>query len=798
MVEASRNEAGTPRGAPSGAQIGVVLNGHREGPLLAQTLQSLVRARVHAAEQGIAIDIHLVLDRADDATRAVAQSFRPMLATLKEVTFGNLGASRQAGLEAARNEWIAFLDGDDLISTNWLLDAHQFAQASAEPKNTVFHTEMFVGFGAEVFFRRAMRTSDPEFDPLCLIADWFFCNNLFAHRSIFERCPIEPYDHEKGLGSEDWHWSCQTTEAGIARDYVPGTTYFYRMKPVAQSLGMLGGVVHKATRLFTREAVLAHPAPVTPGSAESAHWSPAPESPRLRRPAPRWTIAQALSLASIDSQLVEVARLDKNDPLRATTFPPRMHYGVAEFYRRTAPRLSDQPKIALFWGEAQQIGGGYLLPRMIDALRAKYPGQQIVVFSETDSLMAEALAARYAESDVIVLDYTAARGKFAIPEQYLAMLTVRYFLQFEFTLAVNIGAPAFDGVLARFDRAVAHRCGALIEIIPFVTFDRADPSLVRITEAWPSRARFESRTVCLSETLRNYFGGITLHGGGFRFLKPLRTAIKDALRLRWSGDRARMSAAYEAVKFEDILAVPRAAVGDDTEKALGSDLAIVLLADGACPELGAVYEGVVKPNGATLHVITTGAQQNALAARTRGKANRGVTVHPLTSWTASGVLDILSNIESTWLVVLEPGVAITSKFAEDGVELLRRQNGRGAVIPQACVSRQAGQWSLSVVGESQVNPSQEARRSYLNLEPVGAVAVSAVGIGAFQTEVAAHVSASNFASYIASDATREHNLLRADSCLALNLAGRVPESMEWARFLAQPESPRARGAGARP
>lgn len=765
------------------APIGVVLNGHREGRLLAHTLDSLTLARNYAAERGCGVDVHLILDRPDEATVAVAGAYAAMLASCQQVSFGNLGASRQAGLACAHNDWIAFLDGDDLISRNWLYDAYTLAAAAAHPRDTVFHTEMFVGFGAEVFFRRAMRSEDPEFDPLCLIADWFFCNNLFAHRSVFERCPIEPYDHEKGLGSEDWHWSCQTSAAGFKRDFVPGTIYFYRMKPPSQSLGMQGGLMHKASRLFTRETVqkLAKHEPPS-GLAESFNWSPAPETPRLRREIPAWVAEHALDQAEAEAQLVEVARFMKANPA-LRTFPPRMHYGAAEFYRRSAPRLTAAPgKIAVFWGEAERIGGPYFLRRVIAAIREVRPSGQIVVFSEADCLAAEAIDERYHDEDVVVLDYAAARARYRIPPTYLAMLTGRYFLQFDFDLIVNVGSMALDEVLSRFERTIAHRCGALVELLPFLTFDRVDPSFDRIVTALPHRALFEHRVLCLSETIRDFVAAGLLGAADVRFSRPLRRRVKDALRLRWSGDRARMADAYEAADFSVLFKAPRKEKRRAPPLAQGyRDLAIVVLASGACLELASVY-AAARAAGAMVYLFTLPAHEASLRRRTR-EAGSSLVLHVLPSWTAGAVADALSRVEATWVAVLEPGALVTTQLLDQGVDRLRAGGGQGAVIPEAVVRRHGSSWELFQLSEGRISIEGEASVLFGALDPIGAVVFCALGENGALESVSRGASASMFPNIVALNASRRKSLFVAERALVVNCLGAPWPEGEWTKLI---------------
>ncbi len=784
-------EEAAAKGRVARAAIGVVVNGHCEGAVLARTLDSLALARRYAAERGCGVDVHLVLDRADAATRDVAEQRQLHLTSCIQVDFGNLGSAREAGLAQARNEWIAFLDGDDLISRNWLYEAYAHAQASERPRDTIFHTELFVGFGAEVFFRRAVRSIDPEFDPLCLIADWFFCNNLFAHRSVFERCPIEPYDHENGLGAEDWHWSCQTLALGFARDFVPRTAYFYRVKPPSLSLGMTGGLVHKASRLYDPETVRTMSLQRARGAAEDSRALPAPDTPHLRRRAPDWIREHALDQARVEAQLVEVPRAAHAGDPNAYTFPPRIHYGAAEFYRRAVLNLEGaERKVALFWGANARLGGTYFLERMIEATVVAYPGRQIVVFSEADSLANDFIRTRFNGERVSVLDYSAARAQFQIPTHYLAMVTVRFFLQFEFDAIINVGSPAFDEVVARHDRAVAYRCKTLFELVPYLVLDRIDPGFCSFARALPHRVRFLHRVLCLSESIADFVNAGALSAADVGFDPRLRAAVKNALRLRWSGDRTRMQNAYDATEFSALFErgpsiAPRQRYEAAT-KPVG-DLGVVVLANGECPELAAVYENAARPLGATLHVLALPA--HLALVRARAQSCPEMQVHELKAWTVAGVVSALECFDQTWFAVLEPGAIVSAEFLKLSEGLLREQDGHGAVIPEACVRSQGDYWDLHRFDGSIVSTGVAGEFYVGGLRTLGAVFVSALWVTAdLAGRGGAEASATTFATFAAVAAAESNTLRVASQCLALSTQGIAWPEHEWAKLLPPPPS----------
>ena len=104
--------------------VSVVIPAHNAGATLAAALASVVAQSVKPAE------VIVVDDASTDATAAIARSF-PGTRLVSLSVRGGAAAARNAGIKAAVNSWIAFLDADD----EWLAEKleKQVAAIAREP-----------------------------------------------------------------------------------------------------------------------------------------------------------------------------------------------------------------------------------------------------------------------------------------------------------------------------------------------------------------------------------------------------------------------------------------------------------------------------------------------------------------------------------------------------------------------------------------------------------------------------------------------------------------------------------------
>lgn len=212
--------------------ISAIVNAHREGLLVKPTLDSLSQAVQSAREAGLHVQILFVLDRTDELTREMISEFgRSHASDLLEVGHGDLGISRNSGATAAKGEYIAFLDADDLWGKNWLSGAYR--AASNDKRQIVWHPELNVYFGANPHLFKHTDMEDPLYNHLKLGVNNQWTALCFARRSLLLEVPYSETRLDLQIGYEDWGWHLATTAKGVLHKVVPGTAHAIRNKEVS-------------------------------------------------------------------------------------------------------------------------------------------------------------------------------------------------------------------------------------------------------------------------------------------------------------------------------------------------------------------------------------------------------------------------------------------------------------------------------------------------------------------------------------------------------------------------------------
>jgi len=214
--------------------ITAVLTAHREAAMAGVSLRSMIEAVAAAERGGIDVEMLVMLDNPDPMTRAVFSDADVHGWSVHEVSYADQGKVRNDAVRTSRGRYIAFLDGDDLWSENWLVEAH--ALCESEPGKVIAHPEVnwFFDNNSNIFFHADQ--TDGSFDPHFLRFANYWDALCLAPREAYEEFPYSVRAVKDGFAYEDWLWSIETLDAGYIHRVATDTIHFKRRQQASQNL----------------------------------------------------------------------------------------------------------------------------------------------------------------------------------------------------------------------------------------------------------------------------------------------------------------------------------------------------------------------------------------------------------------------------------------------------------------------------------------------------------------------------------------------------------------------------------
>lgn len=221
---------------------------HMEGTYSIPALASM-RDLVEAARfRGLRVEAVAILDRPDALTTRLVEHNGVWLDDIRVVDFGDLGRTRNSGVERAGARYLAFLDGDDLWGADWLWAAYSAATSPCPSDvEAIWHPEQLFYFYEEDFDQHSrtalpnphakahhfihVESNAPDFDRHALWLNNVWSANIFAHHTIYEKYPYQAVDKASGFGIEDWSWNILTYCDGVHHRIVRDTVHMIRVKP---------------------------------------------------------------------------------------------------------------------------------------------------------------------------------------------------------------------------------------------------------------------------------------------------------------------------------------------------------------------------------------------------------------------------------------------------------------------------------------------------------------------------------------------------------------------------------------
>ena len=188
-------------------KLSIIIPAYNAEPFIDQLIERLYRQLTKEVEV-------IVID---DGSRFPYLPPYPEIKVIRQEENKGVSAARNAGLDAARGEWVAFIDADDLVSEHYVEKVLEVL--STEPDFVYLSWETFgKGWKAKV----TIQSKEQKFPA------WNQC----VWNRIYKRSVIgETRFNEKKAIAEDAEFIRAVREEGRKKAFIPETVYFYRTDP---------------------------------------------------------------------------------------------------------------------------------------------------------------------------------------------------------------------------------------------------------------------------------------------------------------------------------------------------------------------------------------------------------------------------------------------------------------------------------------------------------------------------------------------------------------------------------------
>lgn len=312
--------------ARNAVDISIAITAHNEGLVAHKTMLSIEAAIANLQTANISYEVIISIDNGDSVTKSYFEKYSTEEHyRVLEVDFRDLSDSRNNVVSESSGRYIAFLDADDLVSSNWLLEGYRVVSDSG----AIAHPEYSVTFGDDNLMWQKRNSNDLVRDTLCLIDNNLWDSPCMAARDIFLAHPYHP--NGNGYGYEDKHFNSQTLAAGIMHKVAPKTILFVRRKAAGSMLRQASGdlVTVAPTQLMSYESIR------NLRIDEFISDPPGEKSPKLTKKFAYQTVSQSKTIAMKLHRRAKKYELYTNaiEPLRKTR-----HARIADAIASTYPK----------------------------------------------------------------------------------------------------------------------------------------------------------------------------------------------------------------------------------------------------------------------------------------------------------------------------------------------------------------------------------------------------------------------------------------------------------------------------
>ena len=132
----------------SNPDISIILTFHNEGMVIHKTFLALDRMTKQLDNNNVSYEIIAHIDNGDETTTNYIKSIeKSHKLRVFYNSFGEPAQSRNFSIEQANGKYVCLMDGDDLFSENWLIDAYRLQESYDE--DVILHPEYNITFGLD-------------------------------------------------------------------------------------------------------------------------------------------------------------------------------------------------------------------------------------------------------------------------------------------------------------------------------------------------------------------------------------------------------------------------------------------------------------------------------------------------------------------------------------------------------------------------------------------------------------------------------------------------------------------------
>lgn len=198
--------------------ISIVIPCFNQAKYLEETVKSALSSKYQPKE------IIIVNDGSTDSSIEIAKELEKSHPEILLINQENSGVSRARnnGISHANGKYILPLDGDDLISENYVPDAIQILENQSEVKVVYCEGVKFDENGQKTWNLKSFSRNALARDNMIFVAGVY-------RKSDWEAC--DGYSEDMKMGREDWEFWIKMLKNGGEVVKLPYVGFFYRMTP---------------------------------------------------------------------------------------------------------------------------------------------------------------------------------------------------------------------------------------------------------------------------------------------------------------------------------------------------------------------------------------------------------------------------------------------------------------------------------------------------------------------------------------------------------------------------------------